>query len=346
MTAPPLASAPQAPRSPWQRLYTAAHAWRRRRAATRACRLPRPVVSVGNLHWGGTGKTPLTAALAAHLRDQGRAVAVLSRGYRGSTRKPLVVSRGDGPLVTAELAGDEPVALALALPGVAVAVGRDRAAAGDLALATLEPPPDLFLLDDGFSHVQLARDLDLLAVPESDPFGGGRLPPSGRLREPLASARYAHALLLTGATASPDGARAVAAALAPFGFVGPGFACPTAIGQPHRAEHGEPLDAGSPVLLVAGIARPERFLAAATASGMRIAGTQLFADHHAYPEPSLRAIRIAFGRSGATMVLTTAKDQVKLGDRLGLPIAVLPVSAAPEADFWAWLDGALRRIAG
>lgn len=346
MSDSPLVSSPRSPRSPWQRLYAAAHAWRRRRAAMRARRLPRAVVSVGNLHWGGTGKTPLTSALAAHLRDQGRSVAVLSRGYRGAARTPLLVSRGSGPLVTPELAGDEPVALALALPGVAVVVGRDRAAAGDLALATLVPPPDLFLLDDGFSHVRLARDLDLLAIPEGDPFGGGRLPPFGRLREPLASSRHAHALLLTGATASPETARAVARALAPFGFVGPGFACPTAIGQPRQSDGGEPLPAATPVLLVAGIARPERFLAAASASGMRIAGTRFFADHHVYPERSLRAIRLAFRRSGATSVLTTAKDQVKLGGRLDLPIAVLPVSAAPEAAFWIWLDGELQRIAG
>ena len=199
-------TAPPPPRSPWQLLYGGAHRLRRRWYRDRAGRLPRPVVSVGNLHWGGGGKTPLVAALACHLRDRGLQVCVLSRGYRrgrqGGGGGSRVVSTGRGPLLGPEEAGDEAVLLAAELPGVAVVVGADRRRAGLLALERLAPPPAVFVLDDGFSHLALARDVDLLAFPAGDPFGGGRLLPGGRLREPLAAAARASAVVLTGA---PDG---------------------------------------------------------------------------------------------------------------------------------------------
>ncbi len=229
----PLAAAAP-PRSPWQLFYGALLARRRRRARASAERLPVPVVSLGNLHWGGGGKTPFTAALAADLAARGLAVAIVSRGYRRTSRGPLVVSLGDGPRVAWSAAGDEPFLLAQALPGVAVAVGEQRVAAARLLLRELPHSPDLFLLDDGFSHVALARDIDLLLFPAADPFAGGRLAPAGRLREPLAAARHADAVVLTGCPASEmatAGSR-LAAALAPHGFIGPGFASSSASGPP------------------------------------------------------------------------------------------------------------------
>lgn len=337
----PLGSVPDAPRSPWQRLYAAAHARRRERAARAAERLPAPVVSVGNLHWGGTGKTPLVVALGAHLRDRGHRVAVLSRGYRRVSRGPLVVSRGAGPLVTVAAAGDEPHLIARALPGVAVLVGESRLAAGRLALAELVPPPDLFLLDDGFSHVALARDLDLLVLPAGDPWGGGRLWPSGRLREPLASARHADALLVAGGAAGDGGA--AAAGLAAFGFTGPGFAAPLVSGAPRFAD-GAPVPAGARVLAVCGIARPERFFRSAAGAGLALAGTLAFPDHHAFPARSLAAIARRARALGAAAVLTTEKDAAKLEGRLALPHACLPVEARPEPAFFDWLDGRLAEL--
>ncbi|MGH9382375.1 MAG: tetraacyldisaccharide 4'-kinase, partial [Thermoanaerobaculia bacterium] len=190
---------PAAGRAPWQRLYAAAHRLRRRWYSSRAARLPRPVISVGNLHWGGTGKTPMVEALARRMRDRGLKVAILSRGYRSRGSGVRLVSDGGGPLLGPLVAGDEPVLLAGDLPGVAVVVGRDRFHAGLQALERIVPPPEVFLLDDGFSHLMLARDLDLLLFPEGDPFGGGRLPPSGRLREPLAASARADAVVLSGA---------------------------------------------------------------------------------------------------------------------------------------------------
>jgi tetraacyldisaccharide 4'-kinase len=324
--------------SPWQLLYGGAHRLRSRWYRSRSRHLPRPVVSIGNLHWGGTGKTPLVASVAAHLRDRGLAVCILSRGYASRGRGVRVVSTGEGPLLGPLLAGDEPVLLAGELPGVAVVVGPERYDAGMAALRRLPKPPDLFLLDDGFSHLGLARNLDIVAFPASDPFGGGRLFPAGRLREPLASIARAHVVVLTGA-GSPEDGRRLAESLRPYGFTGPGFASFTRPGQPRWIGEAGELAAGSKVFLVTAIARPERFVSSARELGFEVAGELRFPDHHPYPAPSLDRIAEAFRTSGAAAVLTTAKDGVKLLGRLDLPLAELPVRAEPEPGFWEWLDG-------
>src|SRR5262249_37889338 len=129
-------------------------------------RLPQPVISVGNITMGGTGKTPFVAALAAQFRSQGMRPAVLSRGHRRSSRGTVLVSRGEGPLVGPDEGGDEPVELSRRLPGVIVAVARDRA---DAAAEALRHGANLFLLDDGFQHVSLARDIDLVLLDSRDP---------------------------------------------------------------------------------------------------------------------------------------------------------------------------------
>lgn len=331
---------PRPPRSPWQLAYNAAHRLRRSWWARRAQRLPRPVLSVGNLHLGGTGKTPLVAAIARHFRDQGVRVAILTRGYRRQSSGVVLVSTGDGPLVGPSRAGDEPVLLAGELPDVAVIVGERRFDAGRQALERLHPTPDLFLLDDGFSHLRLHRDLDLVALPAADPWGGGRLLPSGRLREPLAAIQRADAVLLTGAEengeATASGAE-LAEHLQAYGFAGRGFISRTGATQPMLAGH-RPVPAGARALLVTGIARPERFAATVEALGFQVADHLQFSDHHAYPDASLEKIRRLFHSCGAECVLTTAKDQVKLVGRLALPVAEVPIEAQPETAFWIWLD--------
>lgn len=351
----PLPPPPTPPTSPWQRLYGAAHRSRRARWGSRAARLPRPVISIGNLHWGGSGKTPLAAAIATHLCGRGEAVAILSRGYRSRGEGVRVISAGrpgrpePRPRLDPELAGDEPFLLALQLPEAAVIVCPDRAAAGRYALDHLEPPPDLFVLDDGFSHLRLARDLDLLAVPAADPFGGGRLLPGGRLREPLASAAAADAVLLTGrpeALTAGDGP-ALARALAPFGFEGPGFTAPIRALPARAEEGGRELLAGTGVVLVSGVARPEGVRLAAEGLGLDVLAELRFGDHHAYPERSVRRIVRAVAASGADAVVTTTKDRVKLAahrERLPVPLAEIPVLCEPEPAFFAWLDRRLSEL--
>lgn len=333
--------APPPPSSPWQLFYGGAHRLRQRWYRDRAGRLPRPVVSIGNLHWGGSGKTPLVAAVAGHLRDRGDHVCILSRGYGGQGQGVRVVSAGEGPILGPLVAGDEPVLLAGELPGVAVVVGPDRHQAGLQALRRLEPAPGVFLLDDGFSHLRLHRDLDLVAFPASDPFGGGRLFPSGRLREPLASMARAHAAILTGASEIDGQGAALAEALRPHGFTGPGFASRTVPGQA-RFVDGSPVPAGARVFLVTAIARPENFAATARSLGYEILGELRFSDHHQYPPASLDRITEAWKASGAAAVLTTTKDRVKLHGRLDVPLAELPVRAEPEPAFWTWLEGKIR----
>jgi tetraacyldisaccharide 4'-kinase len=234
------------------------------------------------------------------------------------------------------------VLLAGELPGVAVVVGPDRHRDGEQALRRLEPAPDLFLLDDGFSHLRLHRDLDLVAFPAADPLGGGRLYPSGRLREPLAAIARAHAAILTGA-GDRDGA-ALAEALRPYGFTGPGFASRTVPGAARLG--GGALARGARVFLVTAIARPEAFAATARAQGFEIAGELAFPDHHRYPPASLARIAEAWRASGAEAVLTTSKDRVKLHGQLDLPLAELPIRAEPELAFWPWLDGEIGRLRG
>jgi tetraacyldisaccharide 4'-kinase len=340
-----LPPAPPPPRSPWQRLYGAALAARARRLAARAERLPAAVVSIGNLAWGGAGKTPFVAALCERLAGAGRRVAILSRGYGRRSRGALVVSRGAGPEVELDLAGDEPFELARALPGVAVVVGERRAEAGRLALASLAPGPDLFLLDDGFSHAALARDLDLLLFPFADPWAGGRLLPAGRLREPLAAAARAAAAIVTGAPedALDEAAAALGRDLARFGFGGASFASATAA-LPARLGSGEPLAPEVPLFAVAAIARPASFFATCEGAGLRLVGRLALRDHARYAPGDLARIARAARAAGAAAVVTTAKDRAKLERRLDLPLAVLPVVARPGARFWAWLDARLAEL--
>ncbi len=334
---------PKPPKSPWQLIYGAGHRVRYAYYQRRGRRLPCPVISVGNLHWGGAGKTPLVASLAARLRDMDLAVAVLSRGYKRKGRGVQVVSHGDGPLLGPSLAGDEPVLLAGEVRGVSILVGEDRYEAGIHALERLDPEPQIFLLDDGFSHLRLHRDLDLLAFPASDPFGGGRLFPGGRLREPLSSASRAQGAILTGSSGEPQVGESLAAALKPFGFRGRGFSSAVAVDRAELSP-GRDLPPGTRVVLVSAIARPERFRTSAREAGFEVVEELTFPDHHDYPARSLERIREVWSQAGAEAVLTTSKDRVKLLGKLSVPLAQLPIRAVPELAFWNWFEGEVFRL--
>ena len=342
MSSPKLSPPPE-PRSPWQRFYAGVHGLRAHYYRSRALRLPRPVISVGNLHWGGSGKTPMTAAIATHLRQRGWSPTILSRGYGSKGKGVRIVSRGQGPLLGPRLAGDEPVLLAGMLDGVAVVVCPDRHHAGQHALERLDPAPDIFLLDDGFSHLRLHRDLDILVFPASDPFAGGRLLPSGRLREPLVSSRRAHAAVLSGAGGESGLGHDLAMALRPPGFAGPGFISRT-VSEPARPFGPGQIKPGSAVLAVSAIARPERFLDTVQQQRFRIVDHLSFPDHHRYSDAALEQIGRVFEQSGAQWVVTTGKDRVKLQGRLKLPAAEIPVHAQPEPELFRWLDLRLDEI--
>jgi tetraacyldisaccharide 4'-kinase len=233
------------------------------------------------------------------------------------------------------------VLLAEQLPGVSVVVSVDRARGGRHALESLPTKPSLFLLDDGFSHVRLQRDLDILVFPGIDPIAGGRLAPAGRLREPLSAAALADAAVLTGA--SPGDEEPLESALQRHGFQGDVFVSAT-VALPARLESGEELESPASVLAVSGIARPQSFERLATSQGFEVVATLALSDHHDYPEATLVELRRLWSEHSAAAILTTSKDMVKLRGRLDLPVAELPIEARPEEAFFPWLDSRVETL--
>lgn len=300
-------------------------------------RLAAPVISVGNLTFGGTGKTPFVEFLARRLRFEGYRPAILSRGYGRRSRGVVVVSRGEGPLVTAEIGGDEPVALAGRLPGVAVVVGERRVAA---ARAAAQLDADLFLLDDGFQHLALARDVNLLLLDARDPFGGGKLPPGGRLREPLSAMERADAVVFTRIARGEPNEHTLrqVARLHPELPIFHAQIRPDGL----RDEAGSPVDAGEVArrrcVAVSGVAEPRRFAAALLELDLSPEETFVFADHHRYTDGDLKRIRKAADLTGASMLVTTEKDAVKLALRISLPIVTVRLEVEiAEPGFFPWL---------
>ncbi len=294
-----------------------------RRGLLSRYRLAGPVVSVGNLSVGGSGKTPVVARIATLLRDEGLPVAVLSRGYGGSFRGgALVVGDGSRVLASAEEAGDEPVMLARELRGVVVAVGRRRDEVGRAVEARFGRR--VHVLDDGFQHLRLARDLDIVCLDVHDL--ADRPLPAGRLRERPAALSRADVVLLTRVDAADeDHLRALQRELGPERTF-----------RVRRRVLGlrtlDGADARPPAraFLVAGIARPERFRE--DAKGLvDVAGALFFRDHHRYRPEDVREAEARARAEGADAILTTAKDAVRFPVLVAtLPVLVLAVEATIE----------------
>ena len=319
--------------SVYGRLTQARRAWYGRRADRRH-RLHHPVISVGNLASGGSGKTPVVAALARMLRERGERPAILTRGYgrRERVEGVLVVSDGARLLEPVTRSGDEPQMLARALTGIPVLVSSDRYLAGSFAERHFGAT--VSLLDYGFQHVQLERDVDLLLVSPVDL--DDRVLPSGHLREPLDAARFADALLVTGTddevieVARELGHESAFRVAPRYGSMSPvGRALPAAP-LPPRGER-EPR-----VVAVAGIARPERFFAALRSLDYDVVRELAFRDHHWFTAQDIDDIQRAARESGASVVITTEKDAMRLE---GAPFAFLPmtVEIEPALVFESWL---------
>jgi tetraacyldisaccharide 4'-kinase len=253
---------------------------RARRWEQRRRRLPRPVVCVGNLTFGGTGKTPTVIYLCEWFRARGRRVAILSRGYRAAGE--------DG--------NDEAQVIRRHLPDVEHFQNPDRYRAGSAVAERF----DLFVLDDGFQHHPLHRDLDLVLIDATDPFGGGWCPPGGRLREPLSALGRAGAVVLTRADLVTreelgDTMRRVRELTkAPVATARFAPACDEEL-------------AGRSVLVACGIGNPRAFVATVEAMGGDVEQTRFYRDHHAY------AATDAAGLAGQALpVVVTEKDAVKL----------------------------------
>jgi tetraacyldisaccharide 4'-kinase len=279
-------------------------------------RLPVPVVVVGNITVGGTGKTPLVIHLAQALRARGRHPGIVSRGYRGDSGHVIEVTYGSDPGIV----GDEPLLLAgrAACP---VFVGRDRVAAARGLLAS-HPECDLIIADDGLQHYRLERDVEIALVDERGVMNGWALP-AGPLREPLSRLAQVHALVLNGTAVSP----------APT-FSGMTFSMRLLGERFHRLD-APPITCSAADLAnarlhaVAGIGSPQRFFDHLTGMGL-VFSAHPFADHHDFC-----AEEIDFAGDA---ILTTEKDAVKLARlRLPLPIWVLPVTAEVNPDLAAFV---------
>jgi tetraacyldisaccharide 4'-kinase len=314
-------------------LFAAAVRRRRERYAARPDlrrRLRRPVISIGNLAVGGRGKTPTVAATARLLLELGERPAILSRGYGRALRDDGVVVVSDPGGIRADLdrSGDEPLMLARQLPGVAVLAGEDRYLAGRLAEHHLGAT--VHVLDDGFQHLQLDRDADIVLVGRDDV----RTPitlPAGRLREPVDALVAADAIIAADPDVSVDG---LAADVPVFGA--------RRVAGVVRA-----IAPGTPVFAFAGIAGPSRFFDELGASGWEVRGTRAFRDHQRYDASHVTRLAAAAAAAGAAALVTTEKDYVRLLPLRPFPIPVgwVPLTMEPDPlpEFRRWLAGTLDR---
>ena len=315
-------------------LRALAYAW----GLLRSFRLSKPVISVGNITVGGTGKTPMVALLASYYISKGKRVAVLSRGYGGSLHgETRIVSDGREIFLTPGEAGDEPFMLATRIPGLLVVIGPDRYKAGLFAQERLDP--DIFILDDGFQHVRLKRDLNILLLNRSKPFGNGCVLPAGLLREYRSAAKRADLVIYTRCgNKEPDTQI-------------PGI--PFCLAN-HKIAEVIPLGGATPLPLsrlaslcgmaFAGIAEPSHFFAMLEDAGLKISGNIAFADHCRYGEKEIAEIVLQKNLAQAEYLITTEKDAVKLSPYLkGLGdvyVAVLEVEIRDMMN----LEHALQKV--
>ncbi len=290
------------------------------------------VISVGNIRAGGSGKTPLAIHLAGRLRDAGVPTALLARGYRGKLEASGgLVSRGEGPLVSVDDAGDEAYLAAARLKGVRVRVGEDRIAETQYAR---DAGARVVVLDDGFQHRRLHRDLDILLVCPEDLDSKTSLLPAGPLRERACAAKRAD---ITAGLARDWSGRASAPELLIEHL-------PTCLVS--REDTAVPLRAyqGARVYLVAGIARPKRFIRTAEEAGFIVAGVSLFRDHHRFRNQDTKAITRKAKAANVDAILTTEKDMVRMSCLgMGLPLWALRIEVQIQSGA-SILDRELKKV--
>ncbi|HZF37217.1 MAG TPA: tetraacyldisaccharide 4'-kinase [Blastocatellia bacterium] len=288
-----------------------------------------PVISVGNLTVGGAGKTPCVAFLARFLRNarflEGYEVAILSRGYKRESRGRVEVSNGREILCGPDVSGDEPFLLANLCPGARVVVDRNRYAAGKW----LEERGriSVFILDDGFQHLRLARDLNLLLIDASEPLEQAKMIPFGRLREPITAMRRADAVIVTRSD-QPFDRHALENAIGRFARADtPVFYAHHKMTELIRLDGAGAVSpahfARKRVAAVSGVARPDRFVADLGRLGMEIALRRDFDDHHRYTREELSWIVERAREARAEAVITTEKDAANL------PVGFAGSSAPP-----------------
>ena len=297
-----------------------------RRGTFHTEKLDRPVISVGNITVGGTGKTPLVGWIARTIARSGKKVCILTRGYgRDNPQRQTVVSDGKSILASSAEAGDEPYLLATNLLGVAAVISNaDRIAAGGYAIEKFGT--DCFVLDDGFQHLRLARDLDIVTIDATNPWGGGHLLPYGRLRESPSGLSRADCVVLTRCDQADDldSLREKIRALI-RGSVFESTMQP--VGK---------LEVPGPVAAFCAVGNPSSFFTQLKKAGYELAVEKAFRDHHAYSQKDIDELASAATRAGATSLITTAKDAVKLksvSSSLPLHVFRIDIKIQPEESF-------------
>jgi tetraacyldisaccharide 4'-kinase len=295
-------------------------------------RLNAPVISVGNLTMGGTGKTPMVIWLAEKFLNDGKRVAILSRGYHGANGT-----------------SDEIELIKFRLQGrVSFGVGKNRFAEGKRLES--QQPVDVFLLDDGFQHLRLARDLDILLLDSSQQLGGESLLPAGSLREPVSAMSRANLVVFTRTETTPGAIEAIGK-LNQF----PVFAAATRLLGFRRLGGDVTLLSSSeigmgPFFAFCGLGNPEAFFRDLRNWGLALGGQATYADHHRYAEAEVLEIQAAGKQAGASAFLTTEKDAQNLyGQRFEeapVYVAVIDLVVTPEEDFKSALDQTLAARAG
>ncbi|RUM46064.1 MAG: tetraacyldisaccharide 4'-kinase [Desulfocapsa sp.] len=299
-----------------------------------------PVISVGNLTMGGTGKTPMVQYIARFLQHQGYQPAIISRGYGGATKERInIVSNGREVLLDAAYVGDEPRLLAETLPGVFVLTGVVR----KLPVAkALKMGADVLLLDDGFQHLAIRRDLDLVLFNADTLAGNSRVFPGGDLREPVKALHRCHAFILTGSNEqNRERAEKFSRLLEerfpgrPVFFSGYRFAHlvqQNKEGNSARVVAPDVLE-GQACYAFCGIARPEGFRSTLEQLAIEPVAFHPLPDHHVYRKNVVRQLAGQAERTGATCFLCTEKDLVKLSDvDLGLPLYAVSMKVDAEQD--------------
>ena len=275
-------------------------------------------ISVGNLTAGGTGKTPLVAYITNLLHSRGETVCILTRGYgRKDPKQRVVVTDGKRILTDAEHAGDEPFELAKKLLGkVIIIADADRVSAGEWAKRKFGV--SVFILDDGFQHRKVKRDLDIVCIDSTDPFGGGKMLPAGRLREHKVGLERAGVVIVTRANIGTGIAvlRSIIADLNPYAQI---FTSETAISgvvelkKLHaKAQLPQSKIKEHKVFAFCGIGNPEIFFKQLWQDGFETGGSKTFRDHHNYSQKDIDEIERLAREASADILLTTAKDAVKL----------------------------------
>lgn len=324
-----------------------------------------PVISVGNITSGGTGKTPLVKLLAQKLQKKGFKTAILSRGYKRPMEEKRKSKRSNNMIIPNGLfyqseiilvsdfskiysnwhfSGDEPYLLAKSLPGVAVIVGSDRKKTAEYALNQLGA--NIIILDDGFSHLRIKRNLDILLLDTLNPFGGGYCLPRGLLREPLIAIRRADCIILTRSETDKDYSK-LYSEIKKYNYGKPIFKSSSVILRLRNIQTGEPISisglSGIQILAISGIGNPESFERNLNSLKLDIRQHLIYPDHYVYSREDIDIIRETMQEKHIDWLVTTEKDAVKISEFMNARdrdwyILEIEFQLEWENEFWNLLE--------